>query len=118
MDAIISAVTDRNFQIAALVSLAAVATIFTVLEPLLYKDKFQERMKSVGNYRDNLRKQQREMLAKKSSRGLRNTSPQGAIKELVESLKLLEVFDAESARKKLMMAGYRHGLACLSWWRS
>ena len=107
MDAIISAVTDRNFQIAALVSLAAVATIFTVLEPLLYKDKFQERMKSVGNYRDNLRKQQREMLAKKSSRGLRNTSPQGAIKELVESLKLLEVFDAESARKKLMMAGYR-----------
>lgn len=106
MEAIVNAVTDRTFQIAVLVSLAAVATIFTVLEPLLVKDKLKERMKSVGNYRDNLRKQQREALAKKT-KGLRNTSPQGAVKELVESLKLLEIFDAESARKKLMMAGYR-----------
>ncbi|WDI33200.1 type II secretion system F family protein [Hyphococcus flavus] len=107
MEAIINAVTDRNFQIAVLVSLAAIATVFTVLEPLLVKDKLKERMKSVGNYRDNLRKQQRDMLAKKKSTSLRTTSPQGAIKELVESLKLLEVFDAESARKKLMMAGHR-----------
>lgn len=107
MDAIINAITDRSFQIALLVSLAAIGTVFTVLEPLLVKDKLEERMKSVGNYRENLRKQQREALAKKSTRGLRNTSPQGAIKEIVESLKLLEVFDADSARKKLMMAGFR-----------
>ncbi len=106
MDAIIEAVTDRNFQIAALVSLAAVATLYTVLEPLLVKDKLKERMKSVGNYREGLRKQQREALSKKT-KGLRNTTPQGAIKDIVESLKLLEVFDAESARQKLMMAGYR-----------
>jgi len=108
MEAIINAVTDRNFQIAALVSLAAIGTIFTILEPLLIKDKLAERMKSVGSYRENLRKQQREALAKKAAtRGLRQTSPQGAIKELVESLKLLEIFDADSARKKLMMAGFR-----------
>ena len=106
MEAIVNAVTDRNFQIAALVSLAAIATIFTVLEPLLVKDKLTERMKSVGSYRDNLRKQQREALAKKT-KGLRSATPQGALKEIVESLKLLEVFDADSARKKLMMAGYR-----------
>lgn len=107
MEAIINAVTDRSFQIALLVSLAAIATVFTVLEPFFVKDKLAERMKSVGSYRDNLRKQQREQLAKKSTARLRNTSPQGAIKEIVESLKLLEVFDAESARKKLMMAGFR-----------
>lgn len=106
MEGIINALTDRSFQIAALVSLAAIATLYTVLEPLLVKDKLKERMKSVGNYRESLRKQQRETLAKKT-KGLRNTSPQGAIKEIVESLKLLEVFDADSARKKLMMAGYR-----------
>lgn len=106
MEAIINAVTDRGFQIALLVSLAAIATIFTILEPLLVKDKLKERMKSVGSYREGLRKQQREALSKKT-KGLRNTSPQGAVKELVESLKLLEVFDADSARKKLMMAGYR-----------
>lgn len=107
MEAIISAVTDRNFQIAVLVSLAAIGTVFTVLEPFLVKDKLKERLKSVGNYRDGLRQQQREMLAKKNNPRLRTTTPQGALKEIVENLKLLEVFDAESARKKLMMAGHR-----------
>ncbi|MEM9013843.1 MAG: type II secretion system F family protein [Pseudomonadota bacterium] len=104
---IISLVTDRNFQIAFLVGCASAATMLTVLEPFFAKDKLQERMKSVGNYRENLRQQQRESLAKKSSARLRTDSPQGALKDVVESLKLLEVFDEESARKKLMMAGYR-----------
>ena len=107
MDAIVNAVTDRNFQVALLVSLAAIATVFTVLEPFLVKDKLKERLKSVGNYRDSLRQQQREALAKKTNPRLRQTSPQGALKEVVENLKLLEIFDADSARKKLMMAGYR-----------
>ena len=107
MDAVINAVTDRNFQIALLVSVAAVAALFTVLEPLLHKDKLQERMKSVGAHRDMLRQNQRETLAKKTNPKLRNASPQGAVKEIVESLKLLEIFDADAARKKLMMAGFR-----------
>ena len=89
MEAIINAVTDRSFQIAALVSLAAVGTIFTVLEPLLVKDKLKERMKSVGNYRENLRKQQREALAKKTTKGLRNTSPQGVIKAGIPPQKIV-----------------------------
>lgn len=85
MEGIISAVTDRNFQIAVLVSLAAIGTVFTILEPFLVKDKLKERLKSVGNYRDSLRQQQREMLAKKSNPRLRTASPQGALKEIVET---------------------------------
>ncbi len=107
MEAIINLVTDRNFQIAFLVGCAAAASLFTLLEPFLVKDKLNERMKSVANYRDNLRQQQRETLAKKQAGRLRNATPQGALKEVVENLKLLEVFDAEAASKKLMMAGYR-----------
>jgi len=107
MEAIINAITDRTFQVALLVSLAAIATVFTVLEPLLVKDKLKERLRSVGKYRDSLRQQQRETLARKENPKLRQTSPQGMLKEVVESLKLLEVFDAESARTKLMMAGHR-----------
>ncbi|GJL93906.1 MAG: type II secretion system protein [Hyphococcus sp.] len=107
MDGIINAITDRDFQIALLVSVAAVAALFTVLEPLLYKDKLGERMKTVGAHRDALRQKQRDALARKSNPTLRNATPQGAIKEVVESLKLLEIFDAEAARKKLMMAGFR-----------
>jgi len=107
MEAIINAVTDRGFQIAVLVSLAAISAVYTVLEPFLTKDKLQERMKAVGGHRDNLRQQQREAFAKKANPRLRNKSPQGALKQVVENLKLLEVFDSASAGKKLMMAGYR-----------
>ena len=107
MDAIINAVTDRSFQVALLVSLAAIGTIYTVLEPFLVKDKLNERMKSVASYRDGLRQEQRETLARKGATKLRTGSQGGILKELVENLKLLEMFDAEAARKKLMMAGHR-----------
>jgi len=107
VDAIITAVTDRNFQIALLVSLAAIATVFTVLEPFLVKDKLKERMKSVNTHRENLRQKQRDHLSKKANASLRTNTQQGVVKEIVENLKLLEIFDAEAARKKLIMAGYR-----------
>ncbi|MEM9169520.1 MAG: type II secretion system F family protein [Pseudomonadota bacterium] len=107
MNSFIDLVTDRQFQISLLVSLAAIASIYTALEPFFVKDKLKERMKSVADYRNRLRDQHRESLAKKSQASLRNKSASGALKEIVESLKLFEVFDAEQARKKLMMAGFR-----------
>ena len=108
MDAVINAVTDRQFQIATLVSLAAIATIYTILEPFLVKDKLKERMRSVADYRERLREEHRASLnSKKTSASLRTKDAQGALKEIVENLKLFEIFDADEARKKLMMAGYR-----------
>ncbi len=106
MDAIINTVTDRQFQVALLVALAAIATVYTVIEPFLVKDKMAERMKTVAEHRERLRAAQRESFARKTGT-LRAASAQGVLKNLVESLKLLEAFDAEEARKQLMMAGYR-----------
>ncbi|MEL7488654.1 MAG: type II secretion system F family protein, partial [Pseudomonadota bacterium] len=107
MEALINTVTDRQFQIALLVSMAAIATIYTILEPFIVKDKLKERMKSVADYRERLREEHRASLNAKKSASLRTSSAQGALKEIVENLKLFEIFDAEEARKKLMMAGYR-----------
>ncbi|MBB5518007.1 type II secretion system F family protein [Amphiplicatus metriothermophilus] len=107
MEAIINAATDRQFQIALLVSLAAIGTIFTVLEPFLVQDRLKARMKSVTEYRERLRQQQREAFARKGAKGLRAASAQGMLKEIVENLKLFEIFDAADARKKLVMAGFR-----------
>lgn len=109
MDALINTVTDRQFQIALLVSLAAIGTIFTVLEPFLVQDRLKSRMKQVSEYRDRLRQAQRDSFAKKGllAKNLRASSAQGALKQIVENLKLFEVFDAADARKKLMMAGFR-----------
>lgn len=106
MDAIINAATDRQFQISLLVALAAIGTVYTLIEPFLVKDKMAERMKSVTEYRERLRAAQRESFARKGGT-LRAASAQGILKNLVENLKLLEAFDANEARKQLMMAGFR-----------
>lgn len=108
MEDFVNTATDRQFQIALLVGLAAAATVFTVIEPFFSGSKLKERMKSVSNYRDSLRQQQRETFAKRGqSKQLRAASATGILREIVENLKLFEVFDANDARKKLMMAGFR-----------
>lgn len=106
MDALITTATDRQFQISLLVALAAIATVYTIIEPFLVKDKMAERMKSVAEHRERLRSAQRESFARKGGT-LRAASAQGVLKGVVEKLKLLEAFDANEARKQLVMAGYR-----------
>ena len=106
MDGFINTVTDRQFQISLLVALAAIGTVYTLIEPFLIRDRMAERMKSVAEHRERLRTAQRESFARKGVT-LRAASAQGFLKELVEKLKLLEAFDANEARKQLMMAGFR-----------
>ncbi|MEM6414582.1 MAG: type II secretion system F family protein [Pseudomonadota bacterium] len=105
MDAFVDLVTDRQFQIALLVALAAIASVYTFIEPFLVKDRLSERMESVADYRERLRQSQRESFSKRAN-SLRNT-PQGALKNIIESLRLFEVFDANESRKTLMQAGFR-----------
>jgi tight adherence protein C len=108
MAGFIETVTDRQFQIAVLASLAAAAAIYTVAEPFFVQDRLKERMKSVAEYRERLRREQKESFAaRRNQKGIRTNSAQGALKGVVENLKLFEVFDAAEARKKLLMAGFR-----------
>lgn len=107
MDQFISMATDRDIQIAVLVSLASIAAVYTLLEPFFKTDKLKERMKGVGEYRDQLRQQQREALNKKVNNSIRSKEASGTVKTVVENFRLLEVFDAQAAGKRLMMAGLR-----------
>jgi tight adherence protein C len=107
MEEFINTATDRQFQIAVLVALAAAATAYTVITPFFSGDRLKERMKSVANYRESLRQQQRDSFAKKGAAKLRAASASGMLREIVENLKLFEIFDANEARKKLVMAGFR-----------
>ncbi len=107
MDQLILTVTDRQFQISLLVAFAAIGTVYTIIEPFLVKDKMAERMKSVAEHRERLRAEQRASFARKNKGSLRASSAQGFLKDLVEKLKLLEAFDANEARKQLVMAGFR-----------
>ena len=101
---IVDLVTNRQFQVSLLVALAAIATVYSLVEPFLVKDKLAERMKGVADYRERLRQQQRESFNKRA--GLRNT-PKGILKEISDNLSMFEVFDANEARKTLMQAGFR-----------
>ncbi|MEL6789401.1 MAG: type II secretion system F family protein [Pseudomonadota bacterium] len=107
MDEFIALATNTSYQIAFLVAVATMASIFTFVSPLLKTDTVGARMKRVGEYKDRLRQEQRDLLAKKQSGSIRRVEAKGAVKKLVESLKLLEILDADAARKKLTMAGMR-----------
>lgn len=108
MAGFVETVTDRQVQIAVLASLAAAASIYTVAEPFFVQDRLKERMKAVSEYRERLRREQKESFAaRRNQKGIRSNSARGALKGVVENLKLFEVFDAAEARKKLVMAGFR-----------
>ena len=107
MDDIIAIATNRSYQVSFLVAIATIASIITFVEPLLRKDVVGIRMKRVGEYKNQLRQEQRELLAKKGNTSIRRGEAKGPIKTVVEGLKLLEVLDADAARKRLVMAGLR-----------
>ena len=107
MEDFVNTATDRQFQIALLVALAAAATVYTVIEPFFKDDKLKQRMKAVSNYRESLRQQQRDSFSRKGQTKLRAATATGMLREIVQNLRLLELLDAADARKKLIMAGFR-----------
>lgn len=107
MESFIATATSPSFQIAVLVTVMAVATMYTVLTPFLGKDRLKERMAAVTTHRESLRAAHRESFNQKKSAGLRTGPSRGFVTDLVDNLKLLEILDADIARKKLMMAGFR-----------
>ena len=106
MEAIVESVIDPQFMIALLSAVAAGGAVLGFVMPVLQADKLKVRMKSVSEHREKLRRKQQEELAKKGAK-LRSDGSSDLARQVVDQMKLLEVFDAESARKKLAMAGFR-----------
>ena len=109
MEGLFDTLTDRSFQIGILAAMGAAAAVLTVLMPMFETDPMKNRVKKVAEYKENLRRENREALKQKGGQagGLRNAQAGGWGKDVVQQFKLLEVFDAESAAKKLAMAGMR-----------
>jgi len=94
--------------IVIMASLAAFAAIFTVVAPLFDNDKLAARTKLVTSERDKLKAAQR---AAMETRGdvtrLRERQSVGVFEQLVRTLNLRTVFEAEGTREVLRRAGYR-----------
>ncbi|GJD93684.1 type II secretion system F family protein [Methylobacterium iners] len=97
-------ITDPRFLGMVLTGVATAATAFALLQPVLEPDRLGKRMKQVGDEREEIRRRERERMANKAT--LR-VAPKAYMKRVVEQFNLSRWLGTETARRQLMMAGYR-----------
>jgi tight adherence protein C len=103
---IVAKLGDPQFITMSLVAVAAAATVLTVALPFVETDSLARRMKAVGVERDKIRARERERLAKTQKVSLRQ-EPKAYMKQVVEQFKLGDWLGTETAKRQLLMAGYR-----------
>ena len=93
--------------ITILAAMAGFATVITLVSPLLETDKLADRMKSVSSDRDKLKAAQKLALELGSTSRLREKQSTGLYAQIVQHLRLRNIFDVEATREKLRGAGLR-----------
>jgi tight adherence protein C len=97
---------DARFMTMLLAAIAASATAYTLIMPLLAGEGLAKRMKAVASERERIRARERERLSKNEKVSLRQT-PKQIVSKVVEDFNLGKWLAQEAAREKLTMAGYR-----------
>src|SRR6266403_2373890 len=103
---LIEKIHDARFMTMLLAAVAVSATAYTLIMPLLAGEGLARRMKAVASERERIRQRERERLAKSDKVSLRQT-PKQLVSKVVEDFNLTKWLAQESAREKLIMAGYR-----------
>ena len=106
IDFFITKIHDIRFMTMLLASIAASATVYTLVMPLLAGENLAKRMKAVASERERMRQRERERLNKSEKVSLRQ-SPKQLVSKVVEDFNLTKWLAQEAARDKLIMAGYR-----------
>ncbi|RJF75148.1 type II secretion system F family protein [Rhodopseudomonas palustris] len=106
IDLLIEKLHDTRFLTMMLAAIAASATVYTLVMPMLAGETLAKRMKAVGSERERIRQRERDRLAKAERVSLRQ-APKQFVAKVVEDLNLAKWVAQESARDKLVMAGYR-----------
>jgi tight adherence protein C len=88
----------------AIVAISVVATVYTLVSPMLEGDKLKKRMASVADTRETMRLARLDDLNK--DKGLRQGN-KGFVKNLVDGLSLEKLLEATDLRDKLAQAGLR-----------
>jgi tight adherence protein C len=103
---LIEKIHDVRFMTMVLAAVAASATAYTLAMPLFAGESLAKRMKAVASERERIRQRERDRLAKTEKVSLRQT-PKQLVSRVVEDFNLTKWLAQESARDKLIMAGYR-----------
>src|ERR1700754_540916 len=106
LQVLIDKIHDAHFMAMLLAAIAASATAFTLITPLMAGDSLNKRMKAVANERERIRQRERERLNRGEKVSLRQT-PKQIVSKVVEDFNLGKWLAQEAAREKLIMAGYR-----------
>jgi tight adherence protein C len=107
MLALLSKLGDPQVLAALLAALAAGATVLTVALPLLEGDPLGKRMKAVAVERERIRARERERLLKGQQKVSLRQEPKVYMKNIVERFKLGDWLGTDTAKQKLVMAGFR-----------
>ena len=102
---LIEAIVDPTNVITGVVAVMSFATVCTLAAPALKSDKLDDRMKSVANRREELRRRSRAQITSAQST-LRRTD-EGMIKKVVDQLQLKRLLEDPKVAEKLAQAGYR-----------
>src|SRR6059058_6406925 len=103
---LVDKIHDVHFMTMLLAAVAAAATAYTLVMPLLAGEGLQKRMKAVASERERIRQRERDRLSKTEKVSLRQT-PKQLVSRVVEDFNLGKWLAQEAARNKLTMAGYR-----------
>jgi tight adherence protein C len=103
---LVSKLHDVRFMTMLLAAIAASATVYTLVMPMLAGEGLSKRMKAVASERERIRQRERERLSKGDKVSLRQT-PKQIVSKVVEDFNLTKWLAQEAARDKLIMAGYR-----------
>ena len=105
-DLIYEKLSDVRLLVNILAAIAAAATAWTLVTPFFAKDTLANRMKSVAVERERLRARERERLARRDQATLR-AAPKAYMKRVVDDFSLKKWLGTDTARKQLVMAGFR-----------
>jgi len=105
-DFLINAIHSPRFMTMLFAAIAASATAYTLVMPLLAGENLSKRMKAVANERERIRARERERMNKNEKVSLRQT-PKQLVSRVVEDFNLTKYLAQDAAREKLTLAGYR-----------
>jgi tight adherence protein C len=101
----VEALNDPSFLASIVIAIAAFATVLTILGPMVQSDKLADRMKAVGQQRNELRRKSRAALNR--GEGSLRHSESGLTKNIVNRLNLQHLLQDDTIATKLTQAGLR-----------
>jgi tight adherence protein C len=100
-------IDDPQFLAMLLVAIATAATVWTLATPFMEASNLGKRMKAVATEREKIRARERERLARAQQRPTLRQEPKAFMRQIVNQFRLSEWLGTETAKQKLVMAGYR-----------